>query len=363
MPSGPHSGAGNDNKETIVKAVLRIVPALALLAACGGGSAPSSPSAPGTAPTPGATAPGTGPVTAPADPATPPSTPSTPDPVTVTPPTDTATPPSTPADPPVVTTPPVTTTPPVVVTPPVASRWAPRVTDTWHWQLTGTLDTRLAVDVYDIDLFDTPQATIDGLKARGVRVVCYFSAGSAEDWRADYGSFKAADLGAGLDGWAGERWVDTRSDNVRAIMGRRLDVARDKGCDGVEPDNMDAYINRPGLPLTAATQLDYNLFLAREAHARNLAIGLKNDVDQLAQLAPHFDFAVNEQCFQYAECGGYTAFTSLGKPVFNAEYAARYRDNTNGARDALCQDAARLNIRTLVLPLALDNSFRMSCDR
>lgn len=337
-PLRARSRANND-KEPIVKAVLRVVPALALLAACGGGSAPSSP---GTAPTPGATAPGASPVT-PAEPAPQPAPPA-PDPVTVTPP-------STPADPPVATT------------PPAAGRWTPRVTDTWHWQLTGTLDTRLAVDVYDIDLFDTPQATIDGLKARGVRVVCYFSAGSAEDWRADYGSFKAADLGAGLDGWAGERWVDTRSANVRAIMERRLDTARAKGCDGVEPDNMDAYINSPGLPLTAATQLDYNQFLAREAHARGLAIGLKNDVDQLAQLAPHFDFAVNEQCFQYAECGGYTAFTSQGKPVFNAEYAARYRDNTNGARDALCQDAARLNIRTLVLPLALDNAFRISCDR
>ena len=123
-------------------------------------------------------------------------------------------------------------------------------------------------------------------------------------------------MGAALDGWAGERWLDTRSGNVRTIMQARLDTARARGCDGVEPDNMDAYINRPGLPLTAATQLDYNRFLATEAHARDLAIGLKNDVGQLAQLAPHFDFAVNEQCFEYDECGGYTAFTSQGKRAF-----------------------------------------------
>lgn len=342
-----------------MKAILRVLPALLALTACGGGSTSNAPTT-GTTPIVTIPAPGT---TAPVNPSTPVTNPTTPGAETTPP----ATEPSTPGTEPTTPTPPANETTPAEppVTPPVVvpARWIPSVTDTWQWQLTGTLDTSHAVNVYDIDLFDTPQTTIDALKARGIRVVCYFSGGSSENWRADFKKFAQADMGNNLDGWAGERWLDTRSSNVRTIMKARLDLAREKGCDGVEPDNVDGYTNKPGFALTAATQLDYNLFLATEAHARDLSIGLKNDIDQLAQLSPHFDFAVNEQCHEYEECSGYTAFTSQGKPVFNAEYAARYRNNTGGARDALCRDSATLNIRTLVLPLKLDGSFRYSCSQ
>jgi len=237
----------------------------------------------------------------------------------------------------------------------------PSLEATWQWQLTGTLNMGYDVDVYDVDLFDTSASTIAALHAAGRRVVCYFSAGSAENWRDDYARFDAADLGAALDGWAGERWVDTRSANVRAIMADRLDVARDKGCDGVEPDNMDGYDNDSGLPLTAATQLDYNRAIAALAHERGLAVGLKNDVAQLDALVDHVDFAVNEQCHQYDECEGYAVFTDAGKPVFNAEYASRWVNDAD-ARATMCARARAANLRTLVLPLDLDDSFRYSCD-
>ena len=254
--------------------------------------------------------------------------------------------------------------PPVLPTPPLTndpSRWTPAAADTWQWQLKGTIDTRPAVTVYDIDLFDAPQATIDALKAQGRRVVCYFSAGSSENWRADFARFQAADMGNALDNWPGERWLDTRSANVRAIMEARLDLARSKGCDGVEPDNMDAYDNRPGFALGTETQLDYNRFIARAAHARGLAVGLKNDVEQLATLEPEFDFAVNEQCHEYAECAGYSVFTSKGKPVFNAEYQANWANDAT-ARSTLCAASRAAALRTLVLPLELDGSFRYACD-
>lgn len=245
---------------------------------------------------------------------------------------------------------------------PDTTRWQPRVSDTWQLQLSGSLDTSYAVAIYDVDLFDTSAQTIGMLQGMGRRVICYFSAGSSEDWRPDFASFKPGDMGNSLSGWPGERWLDTRSDNVRQIMKLRLDLARSKGCDGVDPDNVDGYTNNPGFPLSAATQLDYNKFLAQEAHARGLAVGLKNDVNQLTDLAPYFDFAVNEQCFQYNECDGYRVFTSNGKPVLQVEYADKYRNNTNGARDALCKAARAANLRTLVLPLQLNASYRFSCD-
>ncbi|WP_374568052.1 endo alpha-1,4 polygalactosaminidase [Ideonella sp.] len=244
---------------------------------------------------------------------------------------------------------------------PAVTAWVPQVSDTWQWQLTGTINTKYNAKVYDIDLFDAPDSVIATLHSQGKYVVCYFSAGSAENWRPDYNLFKASDKGNNLDGWAGEKWVDTRSANVRNIMKGRLDKAKARSCDGVEPDNVDGYTNNPGFPLTASTQLDYNRFLANEARARGLKVGLKNDVDQLKALEPSFDFAVNEQCNQYSECGGYSVFTNNGKPVFNAEYKKVWRDDAT-ARAQMCAKAKAMNLRTLVLPLALNDAYRYSCD-
>jgi hypothetical protein len=228
--------------------------------------------------------------------------------------------------------------------------------------LNGTLQTSFDVRAYDIDLFDNSTATIASLQARGIRVICYFSAGSSENFRPDFSAFLPSDLGRTLDGFADERWLDIRSENVRRIMTGRLNLAQSKGCEGVEPDNVDGYTNATGFPLTAQDQLNFNRWLASEAHARGMAVGLKNDVDQLPQLQPDFDFAVNEQCHEFDECGGYSVFTQAGKPVFNAEYQNRYVQNSGGARDALCASARANNLRTLVLPLELDNRFRFSCD-
>ena len=242
-----------------------------------------------------------------------------------------------------------------------ASYWKPALGDTWQWQLSGTVKTSYPVTVFDIDLFNTPAATIQALQAEGKKVVCYFSAGSSENWRADFSQFQAADMGNNLSDWPGERWLDTRSANVRKIMLARLDLAVSKGCNGVEPDNVDGYTNGSGFALSAATQLDYNGFVACDANKRRLSIALKNDLDQLNDLVGDFDFAVNEQCHEFNECGGYQVFIASGKPVFNAEYAAAYRTDP-AARAALCADARARQIHTLVLPLALDDSFRYSCE-
>src|SRR5262249_25839198 len=86
--------------------------------------------------------------------------------------------------------------------------------------------------------------------------------------------------------------------------------------------NVDGYQNSPGFPLTASTQLDYDRFLATEAHRRGLSVGLKNDVDQVTSLEPDFDWALNEECSQFNECGTLAPFTRAGKAVFHAEYVS-----------------------------------------
>ncbi len=240
------------------------------------------------------------------------------------------------------------------------SRYQPTVGIRWQWQLKGSVNTGYNVALYDIDLFDSSKELISTLQESGRKVICYFSAGSYEEWRPDAGQFKAEAIGHTLDGWPDERWLDVRHPSLEPIMEARLDLAREKGCDGVEPDNVDGYNNESGFALSGDDQLAYNQFLAQAAHERGLSIALKNDLDQVEQLVDYFDFAVNEECFAYEECDKLKPFIDAGKPVLNVEYDMVLATDAV-AQQALCEQANQLKFSTLILPLDLDDSFRIDC--
>jgi hypothetical protein len=199
--------------------------------------------------------------------------------------------------------------------------WHPAKGLTWQWQLTGAIDTSLNVDVYDLDAFTTPASTVAALKNAGRHTVCYVNVGAKEDFRADAGRFPAEVIGKNLEGWPGEKWIDIRRwDALEPVLAERFNTCRSKGFDAIEPDNVDGYTNASGFDLTAEDQLEYNRKVADLAHRTGLAVGLKNDVEQAATLAPSFDFAVNEECAKYRECAELSVFIQAGKPVFHVEY-------------------------------------------
>ena len=244
---------------------------------------------------------------------------------------------------------PATTTP----APAPGAPWIPAPGVSWQWQLSGTLDLSVEAALYDVDLFDTPAATVAELHALGRHVVCYLDAGTYEPGRPDSGAFPAAVLGAGVEGWPGERWLDVRRlDLLRPILDARMDLCRDKGFDGVEPDNVDAYANTSGFPLTGADQLAFNRYLASAAHARGLSVGLKNDLGQVPALEPDFDWALNEQCFQYTECDALRPFARAGKAVLIAEY------ETDPA--AFCPPARAAGYSAILKHVQLD-AWRQAC--
>ena len=221
-----------------------------------------------------------------------------------------------------------------------APGWVPPAHPTWYWQLDGAVKVNQPAELYDVDGFDTPAATVAALHAAGKHVICYVSAGTSENWRSDFRSFPAGVMGANVDGWAGERWLDIRQWNVLSpIVAARVAMCAGKGFDAVEFDNVDGYQNTSGFPLSAADQLTYNRNLAGAAHASGLLAVLKNDVDQVAALAPSFDLALNEECAKYAECDVYSTFTSKGKPVLEAEYG-----KTNAKRCAAANTAGRMAV-------------------
>jgi hypothetical protein len=241
----------------------------------------------------------------------------------------------------------------LLFTPAGAKRWSPPPHTTWQWQLTTPVDQSVDAQMFDIDLFDNSASVVAALHALGRHVVCYLDAGTLEPGRPDTRDFPAAVVGKELPDWPGEHWLDVRRlDVLGPILERRLDLCKQKGFDGVEFDNVDAYANDSGFPLTGGDQLRFNRFLAGAAHARGLSAGLKNDLDQAVALEPDFDWALNEQCFQYHECDRLRPFVNAGKAVFVAEYEL--------ATSAFCQQANAGGFMAMRKRLALD-AWRQTC--
>lgn len=197
---------------------------------------------------------------------------------------------------------------------------------TWQWQITGTVDTSVEVGLYDLDLFQLTEPVRDTLRADGRTLICYFSAGSFEPWTADADAFPEEAIGRRLEGWPDERWLDITRSDVRALLAARLDLAVERGCDGVEPDNVTAWDTSSGFGITPLEQLEFNRWLADEAHSRGLSIALKNDVEQVPALVDWFDFTVNEECFAFDECATLQPFLDADKAVLNAEYVDDFED-------------------------------------
>ena len=225
-------------------------------------------------------------------------------------------------------------------------------------------------DVFDIDLYVDARvsgnnrtinaAAVEAIHDRGGHAICYVSAGTAERFRPDYDRYVRFDRrhGQSLLGkpfsnvFPNERWLNIKNGRgqrdfiLRRVESRTAKCAR-AGFDGVEYDNVDAYAQGrkvTGWRIRPRTQLVFNRALARIAHRNGLSVALKNDLGQLERLEPHFDYAINEQCFQYRECAtnpppGYRAFTRAGKAVFQVEYRI--------PRDRFCDRAAALGINSI----------------
>jgi hypothetical protein len=233
-----------------------------------------------------------------------------------------------------------------------AGWWKPPLGSTLQVQFDGDVDQTVQASVYDLDAFDTDAATVSSLHGLGRHVVCYVDAGTWEKWRPDAGLYPKEVKGK-TNGWPGERWLDVRRlDVLGPILNARLDLCAAKGFDAVEFDNVDGYANRTGFDLTGADQLTFDRRLADAAHSRGLGVGLKNDLDQVPQLLPSFDFSIDEQCAQYKECDALSPFVAAGKPVFEIEYKLK--------TSRFCAQAAALGFAAMCKHLAL-NAWRDPC--
>lgn len=268
-----------------------------------------------------------------------------------------------------------------------AAIWRPPVDSRWQYQLQGSKTyaatggvnvdicgvpqsggTCVRPTVFDIDLYAAEEvagdnktlntAAVKAIHARGAKAICYIDAGSIEDFRPDYQQFVDFHKknGNSLLGkpfsaeFPNERWANINNDKgqrdfLLKMMAARVDKCVQAGFDGVEFDVVNAHEEGKsvtGWTVSPATQLVYNRALAGLAHDRGLSVALKNDLSQAEELVSSFDYAVNEECFQFDECPELSVFVKAGKPVFHVEYET--------APASFCAESKTLTFNSLKKP-------------
>jgi hypothetical protein len=217
------------------------------------------------------------------------------------------------------------------VVPPPAGRIA------WDWQIGASTEAKImppaGIKLIDVDGFNTSTATVWALRAKGIYPVCYIDAGSWEPNRPDADQYPDY-LKIFYDKSWGEWFLDVtdvfKPNSVLAtILRARFKMCKDKGFAALEPDNQQNDENAGG-KITKQEQIDFNGWVADEAHKIGLAVFQKNGPDNILlkdytgrMMVEKFDAILNEQCQQYKECGPLAEYVKRGKLALNVEYPKR----------------------------------------
>jgi hypothetical protein len=218
-------------------------------------------------------------------------------------------------------------------------------------------------EAQSLDSSDSP--VVAELHALGDHVICYIDVGTAESWRVDFSELKAALLGA-VKGWPGEYWISLAPRYrgiVERVMLKRFEMCRNNHFDAVEPDNMDSSEN--GTTNTRAEQIDYDEWVAQEVHRLGMSVAQKNYEDESSTLEPYFDFVIEEQCYQYADCRDLAPYYRNHKAVLEVEYQT---DMSKSRFARACKTginsqpgADMTGLDSVYLSVNLDGSVRIPC--
>lgn len=182
----------------------------------------------------------------------------------------------------------------------------------WSFQLEGPIEVRgKTYNIVDLDFcsdFD-----LGRLRVIGTKPIAYVSS-QYEKWRPDEAEIPEADRGTKISG--GEQWINSQSKTVRAIMKRRIALAKKRGFHGIVFDSIDFTDEETGFVSSSEAVGDYIDFLIKESHLAGLKFALKGATGYLDRFKDAADFFVTDSGISGESLSLYSGIT---KPIFNYE--------------------------------------------
>ena len=291
----------------------------------------------------------------------------------------------------------------------VPSWWqpAPGAVGAWDLQVRAPFDVSAPHAMFDLDLWalvpaattldygdgapvtvpaGSQAATIAALRARATPpvIICRIATGAIRLSDPDAGKFPGfaasppdrpdAPAAGSAIGWStqdpaapDERFLDLRAasrDAWAPLVWKRLDLARDLGCDGVEADRNDSITSNPGWTMAPAEQTSWYAEVAAQAHARGLSVGMKNGTTlpgQVDALADDFDWLLVERCGEYDDCDVTRPFIQAGKAVLAVDFDTSAEGITQPAATLCTRQQSAQVVDGLVKDVALTSAVRVSC--
>lgn len=174
-----------------------------------------------------------------------------------------------------------------------------------------------------------------------------------ENFRPDVSEFQQSVIGNVYEGFEDENWLDIRQiDLLAPVMLARLDMIREKGFDGIEPDNINGYQNETGFNLTQNDAKIYCEWLIEQAHSRGLSIGQKNAEELVPELVDSFDWMLAESAYKYDFFEDLIPYVEAGKAVFMVEYRTEVSEEE--FENEVCPLAQELQFFTILKYSNLD---------
>lgn len=202
--------------------------------------------------------------------------------------------------------------------------YKPLIGDSFEWCLDSIALTQVnqyTCKIIDVDAFSATKELVDAFHARGIKVIAYISVGTIENYRPDSTLLPLEIIGNIYPAWPDERFLNIREiEKMKPFIVSRFDMIKQKGFDGIEPDNMDGYNEINGFDLTLNDTKLFCEWIIEEAHNRGLSIGQKNTEELTPSLYKKFDWALTEDVFNLNTQNDYSQYISVNKPVFSAEY-------------------------------------------
>lgn len=222
--------------------------------------------------------------------------------------------------------------------------YQPKIGDSFEWRLDSiglNEVSQYSCKIIDIDAFSATKELVDAFHAKGIKVIAYVSVGTLENFRPDSLLLPKDIIGNIYPDWPDERFLDIRNiEKMKSFITSRFDMIKDKGFDGIEPDNIDVYSEETGFNFGLDDAKLFCEFIIDEAHKRNLSIAQKNTEELVPLMYNKFDWALTENIFHQNIQSAYSQYISAGKPVFSAEYTDEM--NTTDFNALVCIKAKQL---------------------
>lgn len=249
----------------------------------------------------------------------------------------------------------------------------------WDIQLAAPFDVSAARDMYMLDLWAVAPATtimysdgstvtveagplasmVAALKTRS-KLFCHVRTGSVRvqtdpdamkfpGWSATPPNNPDRPTSGSVIGWrvsggfADEHYLDVRArsrDVLRELVGKRIELADQVGCDAVVMDRNDRFVADDGWDITPGEDEEsWHLETAAMAHALDMGAGTKNSYlrGQLAALVGPYDFGVVVGCAEFDECMMLRPYLNLIEAVYAYEHAYDEQEQTGILPENACR--------------------------